>query len=209
MNKAASVVLSSAYFPPVGYFIALAHGDSVFLESQETFQKQSYRSRCRILSTNGVQTLTLPVLKEDKGLITSVKIDYVHPWVIQHERAIVSSYRSSAFFEYYQDDIFGVLNSGEETLFGMNLSLMRTIMNLIGLRKDVFLTESYVKDYGEGTLDLRSDIHPKKVMPAVIGEMKKEKPYYQVFSEKYGFVSDLSILDLLFNEGPNSISYIL
>ncbi len=198
-------IFSTAYFPPIGYFKALSrYGNGLLLlEACGHYRKQSWRTRCNILSANGVLSLSVPVVVPGDRDIRKVEIDYSKDWLRQHKRALISAYNSTPFFEYYQDDIFAVLDSGEKYLFDLNLHIMECVSRLAGLKTDIQLTSEYVSDY-QG-LDLREVFDPKKK------EVPQEyhcAPYYQVFSEKFGFVDGLSILDLLFNEGPNSYSFL-
>lgn len=204
-------LLSTAYFPPIEYFIAIANSNATLIELEETYQKQSYRTRCHINSGNGLLVLTVPVLR-DKGdhkiPIKEIKIDYSKPWVLQHKRAIEAAYMSSPFFEYYVDDIFPILDKKEPSLFNLNSSIISAIISLIGLKNNISFTDNYIKTQNEGILDLREQIHPKYRGASLLQKMEIEKPYYQVFTNKQGFIPNLSILDLLFNEGPNSISFL-
>ena len=190
----------------------------IYIEACENYQKQSYRNRCRFYAADGVQTLSFPVVHEGgthKHPVSEVKIDYSTPWLIQHERAIVSAYRTSAYFEYYQDELFAVLDSRPERLLDLNMSLLRFFVDKIGIKADIRLTSVYSPD---GTLtgpdgevldceDLREIIHPKRPN-SILKDLSLEKPYFQVFAPKYGFKEDLSVMDLLFNEGPDSILYL-
>jgi hypothetical protein len=181
----------------------------VYVEACENFQKQSYRNRCSFYGADGVQTLSFPIKHEGgthKIPITEIKIDYKTPWVQQHERAIVSAYRTSAYFEYYQDELFAILEHGYERLFDLNMALMKFFIDKIGLKVDLRLTGDYVTE-PIGVEDLREVIHPKRPN-TILHDLELEKPYFQVFSQKHGFQSDLSIMDLLFNEGPDSIVYL-
>lgn len=219
-------LLSTAYFPPVSYFAAMAQemtglisrrGDGgspelspsvVYIEACENFQKQSYRNRCRFYAADGVQTLSFPIVHEDgthKIPITEIKIDYKKPWVLQHERAIISAYGMSAYFDYYKDELFAILEAGYEKLFDLNMALLRFFIEKTGIKVDLRLTEDYHKE--SRYEDLREVIHPKRPN-TILKDLSLEKPYFQVFSGKYGFQSDLSIMDLLFNEGPDSILYL-
>ncbi len=225
-------IFSTAYFPPIGYFKALSrHGGHglLLLEAHENYRKQSWRNRCNILSANGELSLSIPVTVGEDRSIRSVLIDYSKDWLRQHQRALVSAYNSTPFFEYYQDDIFAVMESGETHLFDFNLNIIRCVARLAGLRLDLRLTEAYIdmrqveavqtvhkeqagQDNQAGQvaclssiLDLRATFDPKK---KELSAAYATAPYYQVFSEKFGFVPDLSILDLLFNEGPNSYSFL-
>ena len=233
-------LLSTAYFPPVSYFAAMAQemggmiirgrdrisGNEapqltpaiVYIEACENYQKQSYRNRCRFYAADGVQALSYPIVHEGgthKQPISEIKIDWSTPWLQQHERAIVSAYRTSAYFEYYQDELFAILESRPEKLLDLNTSLLKFFIEKTGLAVDLRLTSEYSSDgkqiLQDGTTlcceDLRETIHPKR-QNTILQDLKLEKPYFQVFAQKHGFQSDLSIMDLLFNEGPESILYL-
>lgn len=217
-------LLSTAYFPPVSYFAAIAQDmkgvvvpSQVFIESQENYQKQSYRNRCRFYGADGIQTLSFPIIHENgthKHPIGETLIDYRKPWVQQHKKAIISAYRTSAFFEYYQDELFEILDSQKEKLIDLNTGLLNFFIEKTGLKAEVHLTESYstgpsVNHHGQviECEDLREAIHPKREN-AILKELGLEKPYFQVFAQKHGFIKDLSIMDLLFNEGPDSILFL-
>ena len=180
----------------------------VYIEACENFQKQSYRNRCRFYGAEGVQMLSFPILHEGgthKIPITEIKVDYKTPWVQQHERAIVSAYGMSAYFDYYQDELFAILEAGHERLFDLNLALIRFFIDKTGIKVDLRLTQDYERE--PQMEDLREVIHPKRPN-TILSDLGLEKPYFQVFAPKYGFQSDLSIMDLLFNEGPDSIIYL-
>ena len=183
----------------------------VYVEACENYQKQSYRNRCHIYAADGVQALNFPVVHEGgthKLPISEIKVDYSTPWLQQHQRAIVSAYKTSAYFEYYQDELFAIMDSRPEKLFDLNLSILKFFVEKTGLKTDIRLTEEYSRVPAvEGCQDLREVIHPKR-KDTVLHDLGLEKPYFQVFALKYGFKSDLSIMDLLFNEGPDSILYL-
>ena len=231
-------LLTTAYFPPVSYFAAIAQemeglikkgarrnnnlptplsASVVIIEACENYQKQSYRNRCRFYAADGIQTLSFPILHENgthKNLISEVKIDYSKPWVLQHKRAITSAYGTSAYFEYYQDELFAILDSQPEKLIDLNTALLKFFLEKTGLKAEIHTTSEYSTE-GIATIgseniqceDLRETIHPKRPN-SILSSLELEKPYFQVFSQKYGFKSDLSIMDLLFNEGPDSILYL-
>lgn len=210
LNSDRPVLLGSAYFPPVDYFVAMANSASAEIEQCESYVKQSYRNRCKIFACDGVLSLTIPVLNlGNNAPVRDIRIDYSKKWLLQHKRALVSAYMSSPFFEYYQDDIFRVLDKGEKFLFDLNMELTQVLMENIGIEKPVSLTREYLHpaSSADGITDLRESIHPKKGSP-VFGEWANQKPYYQVFSGKYGFIPGLSVLDLLFNEGPEAETYL-
>ncbi len=189
----------------------------VYIEACENFQKQSYRNRCRFYAADGVQTLSFPIKHEDgthKHPISEVKVDYAKPWLHQHKRAIESAYMTSAYFEYYRDELFAILDSRPETLFELNMRLIAFLVEKIGLKVDIRTTVDYSGDSEVMTEtgpvkcdDLREVIHPKR-QNDILERLGLEKPYFQVFAPKYGFKSDLSIMDLLFNEGPDSIVFL-
>lgn len=191
----------------------------IYIESKENYQKQSYRNRFRFYAADGVQALSFPVIHEGgthKLPIDSIKVDYSTPWLVQHKRAIVSAYRTSAYFEYYQDELFDIMDRKPERLIDLNMSILRFFLDKTGVAADLRLTEEYVPADVSGSVlvdgkvlceDLRERIHPKRHND-VLSELGLEKPYFQVFSQKYGFLSDLSVMDLLFNEGPDSILYL-
>lgn len=206
-SRPVCAVLSTAYFPPVEYFMAAAMTGSILIEAQESYVKQSYRNRCRIYACDGVLSLTVPVsMPENSRGISTTVVDYSKPWLQQHERAIVSAYRTSAFFEYYQDDIFPILESRPAGLLDLNMALTLRLLDLLGIRCSVSLTEEYRQSYGPEFLDLRDALHPKKTVPEIFRD--RLRPYYQVFSAKFGFIPGLSAVDLLFNEGPDALSYL-
>lgn len=215
-------LLSTAYLPPIEYFAAMANSGSVEIESGEMYQKQSYRTRCHINGANGILVLTVPVLRsaaKDGGesshkiAISQIRIDYSKPWLQQHKRALEAAYMSSPFFEYYMDELYAILDSGEESLLRMNTALTLKIAEFIGIEGEISLTSGdYIPPgatvFNDGRiLDLRDSIHPKRGI-SLLNRLELNKPYYQVFTNKQGFIENLSVLDLLFNEGPNSISFL-
>lgn len=190
----------------------------VYIEACENYQKQSYRNRCLFYAADGVQALTFPVVHENrthKLPISAIRVDYSTPWILQHKRAIVSAYRTSAYFEYYQDELFAILDARPERLLDLNMALTRFFIEKTGIKVDLRLTTDFSRTGRIGTADgsfvdcedFREVIHPKRPND-ILKSLDLEKPYFQVFSGKYGFKSDLSIMDLLFNEGPDSILYL-
>lgn len=212
------MLFSVAYFPPVEYFAAIAkdfaiaaNPSLVYIESCENYQKQSYRNRCRFYAADGVQTLSVPVVHENGTYqlpIRQIKIDYSTSWLIRTQRAIVSAYETSAYFDYYKDDLFSLMDTRPQRLFDLDIALIRFFLDKTGILADIRFTDDFVPIgsnlYGE---DLREVIHPKRGND-ILKTLKLEKPYFQVFSQKYGFIPNLSIMDLLFNEGPESIIYL-
>lgn len=190
----------------------------VYIETCENYQKQSYRNRCRFYAADGVQALSFPIVHEGgthKQPISDIRIDYSTPWLIQHKRAIVSAYRTSAYFEYYQDELFEIMDRKPERLIDLNMDILRFLIDMTGLSIDLRTTSGYsregIQTEADGSVviceDLRETIHPKRP-DTILRDLNLEKPYFQVFSRKYGFQADLSVMDLLFNEGPDSILYL-
>ena len=184
----------------------------VWIEACENYQKQSYRNRCKICSSRGVENLNVNVVHENGTFslpIREIKVDYSTPWISKTERAIEAAYGSSPFFPHYRDALFAILESRHERLFDLDLAIIRWMTDKLGLKAEFAMTGEFSAPgesiYGK---DLRSVIHPKK-SNSILSELGLDRPYYQVFSQRFGFVPNLSAIDLLFNEGPDSVSYLL
>jgi hypothetical protein len=191
------VLLSTAYFAPISYYILIANNIDVILEKHENFNRQSYRNRCRIYSANGLQDLVVPIVKNksEKTKITEVQISYDTLWQKQHYKAIEAAYRNSPFYEFYIDDLKIFFDKPYTHLYQMNMEILQKICQLIKLPLSIEESTVY-QNTTENLSDYRDIIHPKK-------EHKIKTPtYWQVFASKFGFKHDLSILDLLFNMGP-------
>ena len=199
-----SVLLPTAYLPPISYFVALLNCDYILIEQYETYPKQTYRNRCEILTANEKLSLSIPVTKPDgnKTLTRDVDIFYGGQWQLNHWRAIKSAYLSSPYFIYYQDDFEIFYNEKHIHLLEFNTFLLKTLMRIIGLEKDINLTNEYVHQ-PDGIIDLRTVISPKKPVKEFLFT-----PYTQVFSDRHSFNANLSIIDLLFNIGPDSLGYL-
>ena len=192
-----TVLLSSAYLPPVSFFTAINSGGDVLIEQYDNYCKQTYRNRCRIATSAGIQTLTIPVVKSTspKQLMKDVRISDHGEWRHQHWNALESAYMNSPFFMYYQDDFRPFYEKKYEFLIDFNTELTLLILKLAGIDKPVRLTESYIRNTDD-IPDLRYLIEPEK------NEPQTPKEYWQVFKQKYGFIGNLSAVDLLFNMGP-------
>lgn len=212
------MLLTTAYFPPISYFAAIAEDFALspdgakpsiaYIEACENYQKQSYRNRCVILGANGKERLNVPIVHEG-GInipIRKVKVDYGTPWLRQTEHAIKSAYGMSAYFDYYKDELFSILDSRPETLWELNIEIIRFFLRKTGIEARIIPTAEFAPK-GSQERDYREIIHPKRPN-SILEELGIKKPYFQVFSGKYGFVHDLSIMDLLFNEGPDSILFL-
>ncbi len=195
------ITLPTSYFGPIEEYVYLSQNESVTYEVKEHFIKQSYRNRCFIYGANGLLRLTVPlVLKSrEKTAIEDIKISYAEQWRAQHWRSIQSAYKNSPFFDYYEDIISPIFLEEFKNLKALNFKALETINDCLQINCKVLFNENF-KPYSEN--DLRLKIHPKK------GPTVELPRYIQVFEDKYGFNKNLSILDLLFNEGPSAILYL-
>lgn len=198
-----NVYLTTAYLAPIQYYCKLYHATQIWMEKYDNYLKQSYRNRCIIAAANGPLGLSIPVVKPNtlKCFSKDIRISDHGNWRHLHWNAIVSAYNSSPFFEYYADEFAPFYIRKYTFLFDFNEELRRLICSLLDIQPQIKYTEEYVTlPYPEG--DFREIIHPKRV-----GEDFTFQPvsYYQVFKDKYGFLPNLSIIDLLFNMGPEGI----
>jgi hypothetical protein len=201
-----SILLSTACFPPISYVKSILNSDKIYIEQFENYIKQSYRNRYIICAANGLMSLSIPVTlaTNKKILIKDVQIDYDTNWQKQHFKSIESAYRSAPFYEYLIDDFKTLFNAKYNFLIDYNLLTINTILNILEIDKKIELTNDFEK-LTIDKIDLRNEIHPKKENEA----LKPSKKYPQVFESKFGFQKDLSCLDLLFNLGSESYSYLI
>jgi WbqC-like protein family len=199
---AGKILLSTAYFPPVEYFSLIRNADLVFIEREENYIKQTYRNRCRILASAGVMSLTVPVIKGDllKARIKEVTIDYSKRWQQVHLRAIATAYGKSPYFQYYFEEIERGLLHSYRFLIDLNADLLDTCLRILNIRKCISYTNSFSQPEGNEN-DFRYRISPK------IKPNHKQAEYIQVFGDG-NFVPGLSILDLILNMGPESLTCI-
>lgn len=197
-------ILATTYFGPVQWYQKLYRSDEAIIEACENFQKQTYRNRCIIATTQGVQALTIPVTRGNDSTIRDVRISDHGNWRHLHWNALQSAYGESPFFEYYQDDIRPFFEKRWDFLFDFNEEIRLKVCELIDIEPTVTLTSEY-SDSSDTARDYRSAINPKHPVPDPDFMPKK---YYQVYLQKHGFLPNLSILDLLFNMGPESIFYL-
>ena len=226
-----AVLLSTTYFGPVQWYQKLHRAECVQMEQWESFQKQTYRNRCLIATTQGIQALTVPTERGGSPLIKDTRISDHGNWRHLHWNALQSAYGESPFFEYYQDDIRPFFEHRWDYLLDFNEAIRTKMCDLIDIQPQVNLTEKFAvyslqftDDYPtaeEGLAnisavncqlstvnkinDFRETIRPKNPLPDPDFE---PKPDYQVYQQKHGFLPNLSILDLLFNMGPESIFYL-
>jgi hypothetical protein len=196
-------VLPVFYLPPVDYFSKLnSYNPDFLIEKCEHFPKQTYRNRANIYSPDGILTLVVPVAKGSKvhTPIKDVKISYDFNWQRLHWMSLQACYRRSAYFEYYEDDFAPFYETKEAFLFDYNEKMLQILLKLLKIKASINYTETYEAEYPILT-DLRDAFSSKK--PSQF----QQKPYFQVFEERHGFMKNLSIIDLLFNQGPQSINY--
>lgn len=196
------VILGSQYTGNIAYYKALKNADEALIEINDHYEKQSFRSRCEIYGANGKLNLILPLQRRGtRTPLKEVMLDNSQDWQKLHWRSLASAYRSSPYFEYYEQHFEPFFQQPYERLVDLNNGLFEKIKQLLEINTPIRYTEKYEKSY-EGFEDLREILHPK-----VIHEKNQiDFEYMQVFDMKYGFIPNLSILDLMFNEGPRCVS---
>ena len=193
------------FLPSIEYFCALQSYDNIIIEKHEHFPKQTYRNRCYILTANGTERLTIPLVADHKKvMITDVKIDYTLKWQTNLWRTLESAYARSPFFEHYSDDIRKELFSTPTFLYDLNTRLLSMCLQWLKSSKVVSESVSYEKTMPPGTLDFRSLISAKKDFQH--REIYQPSPYQQVFGSN--FAPNLSLIDLVFCEGPAAAAII-
>lgn len=197
------IILSTAYMPPLEYFYQIFNADKIYLEAFENFQKQSFRNRCQIQGPNGKQNLSVPVTKNGKIKMHTrdIEILYAEDWIKEHLSAIETAYSSSPFFIHYFDDLQKILSKKHSKLFDLNTELLHFFLKSLNIKKEISITEDYSHNYNNIN-DLRENIHPKKKTGF------KMKNYFQVFNDRFDFMNNLSIIDGLFNLGPELSLYL-
>lgn len=201
-----NILLPSAYLAPIQYYSKLLQcgADAAYIESQDNYAKQTYRNRCMIADANGPLALTIPTEKgtEGKCLMRDIRISDHGNWRHQHWNALEAAYRHTPFFLYYEDDFRPFYEQDIEFLYDFNMQLTEMVCGLIGIESTLKPTTEYQHN-PDGMADYRTLITPKVDWREDEGFHSVE--YYQVFKEKHGFIPNLSIVDLLFNMGPESI----
>ncbi len=199
------VLLSTAYLPPISYIYKCVHSQQIIIEQFENYLKQTYRNHCHIYGPNGLQLLSVPVHKVygNHTLIKDIRIVTSVPWQQLHLRSIETAYNNSPFFLYYKDEFIKVLKKRFEFLLDLNTHFLSIIFNILNIDKSIGFTEQFLRT-PEGIEDHRELMKQKET-----NYHGAFPPYPQVFNLKHGFIADLSIIDLIFNLGPEAIDFLI
>ena len=199
------LLLLPTYFPSISHFVAMAQSDKMMFEMEDNFQKQTNRNRTYIYSPNGIQLLNIPVKHSLEGRhqkTKDTKIETAFDWQKQHFKSLEAAYRTSPFFEYFEDDIRPVFEKKHVFLMDLNLEAMAIVAKCLRMKFEYDTTTEYFHEVDSSTvLDFRALADGKK-------DQSQFEAYTQVFEEKHGFLNNLSILDLLFNEGRYALDYL-
>jgi hypothetical protein len=198
-----SILVHPTYFPSIIQMVAMAQSKKVVLEMDDNYQKQTYRSRAYIAHSNGILLLNIPIKHTKDGKKNKPKdviIENSFPWQVQHWKSLESAYRTSPYFEFYEDELKPIFFKPTDSLFHFNLEVLDLIFELLDLRIKYTFTAEYFKNPSQQ--DLRYLVNPKLKIDF------KLDSYFQVLTKQHEFLPNLSILDLLFNEGPNAVIYL-
>ncbi len=197
-----NILIHPSYFPSISLFVSIAKANIVTFEVEDNFQKQTNRNRMYIYSPNGIQLLNVPVKhnKERHQRIKEVKIENDFDWQKQHFKSLEAAYRTSPFFEYFEDDILPIFIKKHNYLMDLNMETMAIVSKCLRLEFDYDETTEYFHEVTD-KVDHRNLINGKK-------DTSIFEPYTQVFGDKHGYLNNLSILDLLFNEGRYALDYL-
>ena len=200
-----SLVLSALYLPPISYFkVVASNAGAILIDKHENYVKQSYRTRAVIGTASGTLKLIIPIrhIGNQRRVMKDVQIENDFQWQRLHWLSLQTAYRSSPYFEFYEDEFYHLFHGEEKFLVDFHLKQMELIMKCLKLPNTITLSSSYV-ELEAGETDYRRLIHPKQKL-----DPSDYPPYYQTFEDRNGFVPNLSVLDLLFHLGPESVSYL-
>ena len=196
------ILIYPSYFPTISNYVAMAQADSITFEVEDNFQKQTNRNRTYIYSPNGIQLLNIPIkhTKERHQKTKDVLLETAFDWQKQHFKSLEAAYRTSPFFEYFENELAPIFNKKHIFLMDLNFETMEIISKCLRMKFDFNRTPEYFHEVSNYT-DFRPLVNGKK-------EIMLFENYTQVFGEKHGFINNLSILDLLFNEGKFALDYL-
>jgi len=197
-----NIIIHPTYFPSISHFVAMVQADSITFEMEDNFQKQTNRNRMYIYSPNGIQMLNIPIKhnKEGHQKFKDVRIENDFDWRKNHFKSLEAAYRTSPFFEYFEDDFRALFSKKHEFMMDLNFQTIELVTDCLGVKFEIEKTTEYFHE-AEGLTDFRHLANGKK-------DTSLFEPYTQVFDDKHGFINNLSILDLLFNEGRYAVDYL-
>lgn len=195
-------LFSSAYFPCISYMARFLQDPLPVIEVYETYHKQTYRNRCRVMTANGVENLSVPVVKVNGNhtMTRDMAVSYKEHWQQIHRRCLESAYKAAPYFDHYYDFLRPIFETHFERLIDLNDVALQVVLKALKTDKEIVHSTDFVH---QANNDYREVFHPKKSP-----DPDAFPKYYQVFSNKFSFAPDLSILDLIFNEGPEAISFL-
>lgn len=195
-------LFSTAYFPCISYMARFIEDPAPVIEVWETYHKQTYRNRCRVMTANGVESLSVPVVKVNGNhtMTKDVAISYKEHWQQIHRRCLESAYKASPYFDHYYHWLQPIFETRFERLIDLNDAALQAVLKMLKVNKEIVHTTDYIHQTEH---DLREAFSPK-----ITTEPNDFPQYYQVFNTKFPFTPDLSVLDLIFNEGPGSITFL-
>ena len=199
-----NILIHPTYFPSISNFAAMMQAESITFEIADNFQKQTNRNRAYIYSPNGIQLLNIPVKhsKESHQKTKDIKIETDFDWQKQHFKSLEAAYRSSPFFEFFEDDIRPLFEKKHTYLMDLNFEALQVLSHCFRIKLDYKTTTEYIPEVDSNTIiDFRTLVNGKK-------DTSTFESYTQVFDDKYGFINNLSVLDLLFNEGKYAMDYL-
>lgn len=197
------ILIHPTYFPSISHFVAMAKADTITFEVEDNFQKQTNRNRMYIYSPNGLQLLNIPV-KHAEGAhskFKDTKIEQAFGWQKQHFKSLEAAYRTSPFFEYFEDDIRPLFDKKHTFMMDLNFEAMEIVTSCLGIDFKYDKTVEFFPEVEAGVTDYRNLVNGKK-------DVSELEAYTQVFGDKHGYLNNLSILDLLFNEGRYAVDYL-
>lgn len=198
-----SILIHPSYFPSISHYVAIVNAQNVTFEVEDNFQKQTNRNRMYIYSPNGLQMLNIPIKhSQDKHQkFKDIRIENDFNWQKNHFKSLEAAYRTSPFFEFFEDDFRPIFEKKKEFMMDLNFEIFELINSCLGVKFDFNKTQEYFKEVDPSTTDLRSLVNGKI-------DNNQYEPYTQVFDQKHGYLNNLSIIDLMFNEGRHAVNYL-